>query len=102
MMKKKRNMARKILRVMTGIGIAVVFVAALVGSARLGTNAALANLRSAIRINPSYVEALLALASLLERRGDFDQSQSYAERASQLAKPTASGLDPTPRIGQRV
>jgi tetratricopeptide (TPR) repeat protein len=60
-------------------------------------DAALANLRSAIRINPSYVEALLALASLLERRGDFDQSQGFAERASQLAKPTASGLDPTTR-----
>lgn len=60
-------------------------------------DAALDSLRSAVRINPSYVEALLALASLLERRGNFDQSQGYAERASQLAKPTASGLDPTTR-----
>jgi tetratricopeptide (TPR) repeat protein len=58
---------------------------------------ALENLRSAVRINPSYVEALLALASLYERRGDFDQSQGYAERASQLAKPTAGSLDPTTR-----
>jgi tetratricopeptide (TPR) repeat protein len=59
--------------------------------------AALDNLRSAVRINPSYVEALLALASLYERRGDFDQSQGYAERASQLAKPAAGRLDPTTR-----
>ena len=60
-------------------------------------DAALDNLRSAVRINPSYVEALLALASLYERRGDFDRSQGYAERASQLAKPTAGSLDPTTR-----
>lgn len=60
-------------------------------------DAALDNLRSAVRINPSYVEALLALASLLERRGDFDQSQGYAERASQLTRPTADALDPTTR-----
>lgn len=60
-------------------------------------DAALDSLRSAVRINPSYVEALLALASLYERRGDFDQSQGYAERASQLAKATAGSLDPTTR-----
>jgi len=60
-------------------------------------DAALDSFRSAVRINPAYVEALLALASLFERRGDFDQSQAYAERASQLAKPTVDGLDPTTR-----
>jgi tetratricopeptide (TPR) repeat protein len=60
-------------------------------------DAALDNLRSAVRINPSYVEALLALASLFERRGDFDQSQAYAERASQLATATEGGLDATTR-----
>ena len=60
-------------------------------------DAALDNLRSAVRINPSYVEALLALASLLERRGDFDLSQSYAERASHLSKATAGELDSTTR-----
>lgn len=59
--------------------------------------AALESLRQAVRINPSYVEALLALASLHERRGDFDRSQSYAERAMQLAQPSAGGLDPTTR-----
>ena len=58
---------------------------------------ALAELRESIRINPSYVEALLALASLHERRGEFDRSQGYAERASQLSRPSAAGLDPTTR-----
>ena len=60
-------------------------------------DAALASLREAVRINPSYVEALLALASLHERRGEYDRSQGYAERASQLSRPTAGGLDPTTR-----
>lgn len=59
--------------------------------------AALGSLKEAIRINPSYVEALLALASLHERRGEFDRSQRYAERASELSRPTAGGLDPTTR-----
>jgi tetratricopeptide (TPR) repeat protein len=59
--------------------------------------AAIHSLRRSIRINPSYVEALLALASLHEQLGDFDQSRGYAERASQLSKPSASGLDPTTR-----
>jgi tetratricopeptide (TPR) repeat protein len=58
---------------------------------------ALSSLREAVRINPSYVEALLALASLHERRGEYDRSQGYAERASQLSRPTAGGLDPTTR-----
>ena len=60
-------------------------------------DAAVHSLRRAIRINPSYVEALLALASLHEQRGDFDHSQAYAERASQLSKPSSGGLDPTTR-----
>ncbi|MBC8187616.1 MAG: tetratricopeptide repeat protein [Proteobacteria bacterium] len=60
-------------------------------------DAAVHSLRRAIRINPSYVEALLALASLHEQRGEFDHSQGYAERASQLSKPSAGGLDPTTR-----
>lgn len=58
---------------------------------------ALERLREAIRLNPSYVEALLALASLHERRGEYQRSQGYAERASQLSRPTAGGLDPTTR-----
>jgi len=60
-------------------------------------DAAIENLRHAIRINPSYAEALLALASLFEQRGDFDQSEGYAKRACQLARPSTDGLDPTTR-----
>ena len=60
-------------------------------------DSALHQLGEAVRINPSYVEALLALASLFERRGEYEKSQGYAERASQLARPTAAGLDPTTR-----
>ncbi len=60
-------------------------------------DSAVDNLRHAIRINPSYVEALLALASLYARRGDFEKSQGHAERASQLARPSGNGLDPTTR-----
>ena len=60
-------------------------------------DAAVAHLRHAVRINPSYVEALLALASLHARRGDFEKSQGYAERASQLARSSPFPLDPTTR-----
>jgi len=59
--------------------------------------AALESLREAVRINPSYVEALLALASLHEQHGEYERSQGYAERASQLSRPSAGGLDPTTR-----
>ena len=60
-------------------------------------DAAFEGLRKATRINPSYVEALIGLASLHEQRGDYDLSRSYAERASQLSRPAADGLDPTTR-----
>jgi tetratricopeptide (TPR) repeat protein len=58
---------------------------------------AVESLRKAIRLNPSYAEALLALASLHEMRGDFDLSEGYAERASQLTRPVSGQLDPTTR-----
>jgi len=58
---------------------------------------ALVSLREAVRINPSYVEALLALASLHEQRGEYERSRGYALRASQLSRPAAGGLDPTTR-----
>lgn len=54
-------------------------------------------LREAIRINPAYVEALLALAALCERIGDYDEARQLAERASELARPGADGLDATTR-----
>jgi tetratricopeptide (TPR) repeat protein len=65
---------------------------------RLGAlEAATASLREAIRINPAYVEALLALASVCERQGDYAQSERHAERAGQLCRASAGGLDPTTR-----
>jgi Tfp pilus assembly protein PilF len=60
-------------------------------------DAALTSLQEAIKINPSYVEALLAVASLHEHRGEYEHAQVYAERASQLARGAAGGLDPTTR-----
>lgn len=54
-------------------------------------------LRDAIRLNPSYTEALLALASVYEREGDFDRSQELAERAAQVSQGLPGVLDPTTR-----
>lgn len=59
--------------------------------------AASSHLERALVLNPSYVEALLALASLSERRGDFDRSRQLAERASQRRDPGRGTLDPTTR-----
>ena len=59
--------------------------------------AASASLRAALRINPAYVEARVALASVCERQGDFAQSASHAERAGQLSRASAGELDPTTR-----
>jgi tetratricopeptide (TPR) repeat protein len=58
---------------------------------------ALESLRRAIGLNPRYAEALLALASLYESRGDFEQSRGFAERASTVTRPVAGRLDPTTR-----
>ena len=44
----------------------------------------------AIALNPGYAEALLALASVCERDGDFDRSRELAERAAA----DRSGWDP--------
>jgi tetratricopeptide (TPR) repeat protein len=59
--------------------------------------AAATSLREAVRINPAYVEALVALASVCESMGDYAQSQGHAERAGQLCRASAGGLDPTTR-----
>jgi hypothetical protein len=48
--RKKRNTAKRLLQMMIGAGVAVVFVGALMGSARLGTNAALARLPESVRL----------------------------------------------------
>jgi tetratricopeptide (TPR) repeat protein len=58
---------------------------------------AVRSLREALRINPSYIEALLALASIHERQGDFERSREMSERAQTAAKPVPGRLDATTR-----
>ena len=55
------------------------------------------SLREALRINPRYAEALLALASVYERQGDFAGSREVAERARAVLRPVDGGLDVTTR-----
>jgi tetratricopeptide (TPR) repeat protein len=55
------------------------------------------SLREALRLNPSYVEALLALASLHERRGDYDGSRQLTERAGTVGRSASGAVDPTTR-----
>jgi len=54
-------------------------------------------LREALRINPSYSEAMLALANVYEEQGDFERSREIAERSSSLARPATGVLDATTR-----
>jgi tetratricopeptide (TPR) repeat protein len=54
-------------------------------------------LRDAIRLNPSYTEALLALASVYERDGDFERSRELAERAAHASPVVPGALDATTR-----
>ena len=55
------------------------------------------SLREALRLNPSYTEAMLALASIYERLGNFDRSREVAERARATARPAAGVMDATTR-----
>lgn len=55
------------------------------------------HLHEALHQNPAYIEALLALASLYERKGDFDRSRDLASRAADLAGPARGRIDPTTR-----
>lgn len=55
------------------------------------------NLQVAIRINPSYSEARLALASIYERQGEFARSQAVASPALDSAANPPDALDPTTR-----
>jgi tetratricopeptide (TPR) repeat protein len=65
---------------------------------RLGdTEAARRSLQRAIAVNPAYAEALLALASVCERDGDFDRSRELAERAAAKVQGTAGAMDSTTR-----
>jgi tetratricopeptide (TPR) repeat protein len=59
--------------------------------------AAARSLNCALRINPRYSEAMLALASIYERQGDFERSREIAERAQALAGPADGPLDATTR-----
>ncbi len=55
------------------------------------------SLTRALRINPRYTEAMLALASIREREGDFDRSREIAQRARALVSPGDGPLDATTR-----
>jgi tetratricopeptide (TPR) repeat protein len=59
--------------------------------------AAAESLREALRLNPTYAEAMVALASIYERLGEFSRSRALAERVAQLALPSAGALDATTR-----
>jgi tetratricopeptide (TPR) repeat protein len=61
------------------------------------TAAAASSLREALRINPGYTEAMLALANVYELAGDFERSREIAGRARKVASPTAGNLDATTR-----
>ncbi len=59
--------------------------------------AASESLREALRLNPAYTEAMVALASIYERLGEFARSRALAERVAQLALPNAGTIDATTR-----
>ena len=59
--------------------------------------AAAESLREALRLNPGYAEAMVALASIYERLGEFARSRALAEQVAQLALPSAGALDATTR-----
>src|SRR5262249_60215430 len=51
------------------------------------------SLREALRLNPAYAEAMVALASIYERLGEYSRSRALAERVAQQALPAAGALD---------
>ena len=55
------------------------------------------NLSEALALNPAYTEAMVALASVYERLGDFERSRALAEQVARSALPAAGALDPTTR-----
>jgi tetratricopeptide (TPR) repeat protein len=55
------------------------------------------HLREALRLNPAYAEAMVALASIYERLGEFSRSEALAERVAHLTRPEAGALDATTR-----
>jgi tetratricopeptide (TPR) repeat protein len=73
------------------------YLAGLLHERRNDHAAAAQSLRQALRINPSYTEALLALASVYEQQGDFDRSREMAARASRVGRRGDGPLDATTR-----
>lgn len=59
--------------------------------------AAAESLREALRLNPVYTEAMVALSSIYERLGEYARSRGLAERVAGLALPEAGALDATTR-----
>jgi tetratricopeptide (TPR) repeat protein len=55
------------------------------------------SLREALRLNPGYAEAMVALSSIYERQGEFARSRALAERVASLALVSAGALDATTR-----
>ena len=55
------------------------------------------SLKRALRINPAYTEAMIALASIYERQGDFERSREITERARSSGRAGEDGLDATTR-----
>ena len=53
------------------------------------------SLLEAVRINPGYTEALLALATVVERRGDYERCGELFERACRSAAATSGAVDRT-------
>ena len=54
-------------------------------------------LTRALRINPHYAEARLALASLYEHEGDYERSREITEHARATSAAPEGALDPTTR-----
>jgi len=61
------------------------------------TAAAARCLTRALRINPDYAEARLALASLYEHQGDYERSREITEHARARSAAPEGALDPTTR-----
>lgn len=58
------------------------------------TAAAIASMRRALKVNPEYSEALVALASLYEQMGHYDRSRGFAEKARDLSLEPRGPIEP--------
>jgi tetratricopeptide (TPR) repeat protein len=54
-------------------------------------------LEEALRINPTYAEAMAALTSVYESQGAFERSRELAQRVRAAIPPSGDTLDPTTR-----